>query len=109
MGFPWVDTNWRFFVSTVRSLLPAAPIERLRLRQVEKEADAEPERIFMTIKQPKASALYYTAAAKIDPRNRVCQADLGIERKLGTHDWSQRVNLSIFSMVAMDAMDAYLI
>lgn len=64
--------------------------------------DADPERVFLTIEQPQASALYYTMAAKIDQHNRSRQADLGIERKLGTKDWATRVNLSLFSMIVVD-------
>jgi hypothetical protein len=61
----------------------------------------------LLIDQPKASALYYSAAAKIDQHNRSRQEDLGIERKLKTLDWSKRVNLSIFGMIVVDAMLVY--
>jgi hypothetical protein len=103
LAFTWVDTNRRFFISSVSSLLPAPPIERTRLRQVNREENAAPEKVYLSIQQPEASALYYTAAAKIDQHNRTRQADLAIERKLGTHDWSKRVNMSIFGMIAVDA------
>jgi hypothetical protein len=104
LAFTWVDTNRRFFISSVSSLLPAPPIERTRLRQVNKEDEnAEPEKVYLSIQQPEASALYYTAAAKIDQHNRTRQADLAIEKKLGTHDWSKRINMSIFGMIAVDA------
>ena len=35
------------------------------------------------------------------------QDELRIERKFGTHDWSQRVNLSLFSMCVIDAYLLY--
>jgi hypothetical protein len=107
LAFIWVDTNRRCFVSTVSSLEDAPPIRRIRLRQVNTALNAEPERVFMSIKQPKASAVYYTSAAKIDQHNRTRQDDLAIERKLGTHDWSKRVNLSVFSMIVVDAYLVY--
>jgi hypothetical protein len=107
IAFAWVDTNRRYFVSTVSSLLPGNPIQRRRLRQVDRTPDAEPEDVFLQIEQPKIAELYYTSAAKIDQHNRSRQADLGIERKLGTNDWSKRVNLSIFSMIVIDAMFVY--
>jgi hypothetical protein len=47
------------------------------------------------------------AAANIDQHSRSRQADLAIEHKLGTHDWSKRVNLSIFGMIVVDAMLVY--
>jgi hypothetical protein len=103
----WVDTNRRYFISTVSSLLAGAPIQRRRLRQVDKTPDADPEDVFLQIEQPRITELYYTSAAKIDQHNRSRQADLGIERKLGTNDWSKRVNLSIFSMIVIDALFVY--
>lgn len=107
LAFCWVDTNRRYFVSTVSSLAPAVPISRSRLRQVNLAPNADAERVQLLIDQPKASALYYSAAAKIDQHNRSRQADLGIERKLKTLDWSKRLNLSIFSMIVVDAMLVY--
>jgi hypothetical protein len=108
LAFTWVDTDRRFFVSTVSSLLPAPPIERTRLQQVNKDDEnAPPEKVYLSIQQPQASALYYSACGKIDQHNRTPQDDLGIEKKLGTHDWSKRVNMSIFGMIAVDAYLVY--
>jgi hypothetical protein len=102
--FTWNDTNRRMFISTVSSLSSSAtPIERPRLRQVNKSPNADPEDVYQSIEQPKASALYYTSAAKIDQHNRTRQADLVIERKLVTHRWYKRVSLSIFSMIVVDS------
>jgi hypothetical protein len=39
--------------------------------------------------------LLHSACGKIDGHNRLCRDTLGLERKLGTHDWSMRVNQSI--------------
>ena len=107
LAFTWVDTNRQFFISTVSSLTAGNPIKRRRLRQVDKTPDADPENVYLQIDQPRAAEMYYTSAAKIDQHNRSRQADLGIERKLGTHDWSKRVNLSIFSMIVIDALFVY--
>jgi hypothetical protein len=109
LAFCWVDTNRRYFVTTASSIAPSTPISRSRLRQVDLAPNADAERVQLLIDQPKASALYYSAAAKIDQHNRSRQADLGIERKLKTLpvDWSKRVNLSIFGMIVVDTMLVY--
>jgi hypothetical protein len=41
--------------------------------------------------------------SKIDQHNRSRQADLGIERKLGTQKWWKRINHAILSMITVDA------
>ena len=104
LAFMWTDTNRRFFIASASSLTAAAPILRTRLRQVETEdPNAPPESVVVAIEQPLASSIYYSAAAKIDQHNRTRQADLAIERKLGTDLWWKRVDLSLFSMVVVDA------
>jgi hypothetical protein len=104
LAFTWNDTNRRMFISSVSSLMPSSlPIQRPRLRQVDKAPNADPQDVYQCIEQPKASAMYYTSAARIDQHNRTRQADLAIERKLVTHRWYKRVSLSIFSMIVVDA------
>ena len=61
------------------------------------------ERIHFEIPQPPAAEVYYKACAGIDRHNRSRQDDLMLERKVGTKDWSVRVNLSIFGMCVVDA------
>jgi hypothetical protein len=43
----------------------------------------------------------------VDQHNRDRQDTLGIEKKLKTHDWSLRVNLSIFSIICVDTWKVY--
>ena len=61
----------------------------------------------LEIPQPQAAELYYDACAIIDRHNRCRQDDLMLERKLGTMDWSMRVNTSLLGMCIVDAWYAY--
>jgi hypothetical protein len=54
-----------------------------------------------------ATELYYDIAGKIDQHNRDRQATLGMEKKIKTHDWAKRVNLTILSMCLVDAWKAW--
>ena len=103
LAFGWVDRDRRYFISTVSNLRPAPPIMRDRWRQVDRTPDAEPSRESIVISQPNCSKNYYENCGMIDRHNRIRQDDLAIEKKLGTLDWSRRVNLSIFSMCVVDA------
>lgn len=103
VAFAWVDKNRRYFISTTSSLTKAAPLERTRVRQLVRDCTLPPERMHLSVEQPEASKQYYEYCAKIDQHNRIRQDDLKIERKYGTHDWSKRVNLAIFGMIAVDA------
>eukprot|EP00977_Amphora_coffeiformis_P022944 scaffold11978_cov153-Amphora_coffeaeformis.AAC.1 len=103
ISFAWVDRNRRYFVSTVSNLREAAPISRTRLRQVDQEPNAAPEPVHLSIRQPQASKIYYDNCGRIDQHNRIRQADLKVERKYGTNDWSLRVNLSLFSICVVDS------
>ena len=69
--------------------------------------NAEPERVELDIPQPAAAEVYYTTCSQIDQHNRCRQDDLNIEKKLGTHDWAKRVNMSLFSMCVVDAWKVY--
>eukprot|EP00977_Amphora_coffeiformis_P016005 scaffold4849_cov153-Amphora_coffeaeformis.AAC.1 len=107
LAFAWVDRNRRYFISSVSNLWEVAPIERHRMRQVDLAPNAEPERVYLSIRQPNASKLYYDNCGRIDQHNRVRQADLKIEHKYGTNDWSLRVNLSLFSVCVVDSYHLY--
>ena len=78
-------------------------VSRQHLRQVDKTPNADPEVVDITFEQPEFAELYYSANAKIDQHNRKRQDDLQLERKLGTKDWSSRVNLTLFGMMVVDA------
>lgn len=99
MAIVWVDRERRFFVSTTSSSAPGTPSERERIRQVGQRS----ERVVLTVPQPKAVELYYSCCAHIDRHNRYRQDDLRLEQKLGTHDWSLRVNLSVLGMCIVDS------
>jgi hypothetical protein len=59
------------------------------------------------VPQPLASEIYYEVCAAIDRHNRHRQDTLNIEKKVKTHDWSKRVNLTIFAMCVVDAWLLY--
>jgi Transposase IS4 len=107
LAFVWVDRERRYFIASAGSLAEGEPYHRNRWRQVSEEPNAEPERVELTVPQPRAAEIYYKVCAKIDQHNRDRQATLGIERKLVTNDWSMRVNLSIFAMIVVDTWRVY--
>ena len=108
LAFVWMDRDRRYFISTTSSLANGVPYSRERWRQVDVTTpDAPPERVELTIPQPKAAEIYYSTCASIDQHNRARQDDLMLERKLGTHDWSKRLNSSLLAMCIVDAWLAY--
>ena len=104
MAFVWMDRERRYFISNTSSLAAGSPYTRSRWRQIAPvESNEPPVRMELTIPQPMAAELFYFVAGKIDRHNRSRQDNLQLERKLGTHDWSQRVNFSILGMHAVDS------
>jgi hypothetical protein len=107
MAFVWVDRDRRYFISTASNLNRGWNPVRYRWRQVDTSPDADPERVEINIAQPVAAEVYYSCCAMIDRHNRSRQDTLMLERKLGTWDWSTRVNLSIFGIIVVDTWLAY--
>ena len=108
LAFVWMDRDRRYFISTTSSLANGVPYSRERWRQVDVTTpNAPPERVELTIPQPKAAEIYYSTCASIDQHNRARQDDLMLERKLGTHDWSKRLNSSLLAMCIVDAWLAF--
>jgi len=60
-------------------------------------------RVALTVRQPEIAQLYYGCCSQIDRHNRCGQDDLRLERKLGTPDWSMRVNISLLGIGIVDA------
>lgn len=67
------------------------------------EDGAGAQRVALTVRQPEVAELYYGCCSQIDRHNRCRQDDLRLERKLGTHDWSMRVNISLLGICIVDA------
>jgi hypothetical protein len=107
LAFVWMDRDRRYFIASGGSLSEGKPYVRHRWRQVDDLPNASPERVELTVHQPKAAELYYSCCGKVDQHNRDRQDTLCIERKLKTHDWSLRVNLSIFAMIVVDSWRVY--
>jgi Transposase IS4 len=106
LAFVWMDRDRRYFVASGSSLNEGSPYFRERWRQIGLE-NASPTKIKLTIPQPKAAETYYSVCSAIDKHNRDRQDTLMIERKLKTHDWSTRVNLSIFAVIIVDCWKVY--
>jgi hypothetical protein len=107
LAFVWMDRNRRYFICSASSLEPGAQYNRERWRQVDLTPNAPAERVVLTIPQPQACEIYYDTCAAIDRHNRCRQDDLMLERKLKTHDWSTRVNISLLGMCIVDTWYAY--
>lgn len=108
LAYVWMDRDRRYFIATTDSLESGRPYVRERWRQVNTEdPNAEPEKVELEIPQPLACETYYSTCAAIDRNNRTRQDDVKIERKLGTHDWSTRFNLSIFGIHVTDTWYVY--
>ena len=103
VAFAWVDRDRRYFISSHSNLREAPPLQRMRWRQLNPDTNEEPVRQTISIKQPTCSKRYYERCGMIDHHNRTRQDDLKLERKYVTHDWSKRVNMSIFGMIVVDA------
>jgi hypothetical protein len=97
LAFTWNDTNRRMFISSVSSLMPSSlPIQRPRLRQVDKAPNADPQDVYQCIEQPKASAMCsalgpfgYEIISELDPAaaRRRCSDD---RKRLRTVSYLQR-------------------
>jgi hypothetical protein len=107
LSFVWMDRDRRYFISSCSSLDNGTPYTRLRWRQTDQKPHAPPEKVELTIPQPKAAEVYYSTCGKIDQHNRCRQDTLCLERKLRTHRWDMRVNLSIFAMIVVDTWMVY--
>ena len=107
IAFVWMDQDRQYFISNASSLLLGDPYVRKWWRQVNPEENAEPEQVELTIPQPKAAQIYYSTCGKIDNHNQCRQDTLNLEKKLKTHSWHMRVNLSILAMVIVDTWLVY--
>jgi hypothetical protein len=105
LGFVYCDKDRHYFISSCSSLSAGVPITRIRTQQVEEVEtnNADPQRLLLTIHQPKAAGLYYTMCGKIDQHNRCRQDTLNLEKKLETNEWHRRLNMSIFGIVVVDS------
>jgi hypothetical protein len=103
MAAVWMDRERRYFISTTSTTLDGSVYNRSRWRQTEEG----PQRVELEVPQPKFAEIYYSAASAIDRHNRCRQDDLMLERKIRTHDWSFRVNLSLLGICAVDAWLLY--
>ena len=93
---------------TAGLLEAGTPYTRCRWQQIDPTTpSAPPQRVQLTIEQPKIAEIYYSTCASIGRHNRCRQDNLGIEKKIETKYWSMLVNLSIFSMIMVDSWLVY--
>jgi hypothetical protein len=107
LAFCWMDRDRCYFISSASSRQPGRAYSRFRWRQVSPERNAAPVRVELDIPQPQGAELYYSACGMIDRHNRCRHDDLQLEKKLGTLDWSMRVNTSLLGMCIVDTWYAY--
>ena len=107
IAFVWMDRERRYFITNTSCLLSGAPYIRQRWRQIGDDENGDPTLVELSIPQPAAAEIYYTAVAKIDRHNRCRQDNLQLEQKLQTQKWGTRVNLTIFSMIVVDTWLVY--
>ena len=106
-AFVWMDWDCHYFIASVSLLDSGIPYSRNRWRQVSLELDALPEKVELTILQPKATEVYYRTCSVIDQHNRHRQDNLKTEKKLEMKKWDMRVNLTIFSMIVVETWLVY--
>jgi hypothetical protein len=103
MAMTRFDRDRRYFIATTSCTLDGESFSRVRWRQL----DDGPERVELVVPQPLVAEVYYPASAQIDRHNRFILADLSLESKVGTHDWSFRVNCSVLGVIVVDAWLVY--
>ena len=103
-----MDSRRRYFIASCSSLSPGAPYSRRRWRQLaDVETNEQPELVELSVPKPEAVEINYSCCGVIDRHNRCRQDDLMLEQKLGTADWSMRVNCSILGMIIVDSWLVY--
>ena len=106
MAFVWMDRDRRNFIATVSSINEGNPCLRERWRQIA-PGEESPEKVELTVPQPHAAEMYYSCCAAVDQHNRDRQDTLQLERKLKTHSWSMRVNITLLGMIMVDCWRVY--
>ena len=101
----WVDRDRRYFISNAQSIEQAESIYQICRRQLDTSENADPERHEFTIEQPDMVKCYYDTCGEIDRHNKIRQDELELERKIRTHDFSKRVNTTVFGMIVVDTMN----
>jgi hypothetical protein len=71
------------------------PPQRQRYRQLVRYCNTPPEKVDISILQPKAEQLYYETCGKIDQHNCDRQSMLGLEHMMKTINRERRVNMSL--------------
>ena len=102
LAFAWIDRERRYFICSGSNMSEGLPNIRQRLRQEDVDPNAEPELLTLVIDQSKTCELYYACCIMVDRHNRCRQADLQLEKKLVTKDWSKILNMSLLSICIVD-------
>ena len=71
------------------------------------QSQLPPERVELTIQQPKVTEIYYSTCGKINQHNRRRADTLMIDKKIETKQWDKRINLSILGMIFVDSFLVY--
>ena len=62
-AFVWMDRERRYFISTAGMLEAGTPYTRCHWQQVDPTPDAPPQRVELTIQQPKIAETYYSTCS----------------------------------------------
>jgi len=101
--FVWCDQDRRCFISACSSLANGTTVERTRWRQIDASPNADPERKLVEAPQPKCCEACCSACSNVDRHNRSRQSNLTIEKKARAAAFDERINTSLFGMMAADA------
>ncbi len=103
VAMTWLDCNWQDFVGTAYGIGKGEQINCKHAHQLNKPSNALPNKIINKVDMPKMIKQYYKGIGTINFDNRVCIIKVHLERNILTKDWARRFNLSIFSMICIDA------
>lgn len=93
----------RYVIASGSPIAKGIPHSRVQWRYVDQTKDAGPDSVELKVPHPNGGDVYYYTCEMIDQHTRHRQDALDLENKLGTLDWSLRVNISIFAITDIDA------
>jgi hypothetical protein len=107
-AFVWVDRDRHFFITNTSSLATGCLCERVRMRQVQPvETDLPPEQIQFSIAQQRQQSCIMMSVPRLTGTTGADATASAFKGKIETHNWSKRVNFSIFGMIVVDCFLVY--
>jgi hypothetical protein len=103
VAMSWLDRNWCLFVVSTCGIGEGEEINCRCLHQLDNSGQAALDMVIINVPQPKVIAIYYKGAGSINLHNRIRADKLRMDCNLATKYWDKRINLSILSIVGIDA------